>query len=144
MHILIAVDETERSVDAIRTAHRLFGDAVDYTVASIGEPSHYLLTADPLGGFAYDLHTIGANDANQAVEVAELAATIAGLDTADVIGDVGVPGPHLCELAERLAVDVIVIGNHERGYLSRLIDRPVQPYLIHHAPCPVLIDQCHK
>ena len=34
--VLIAVDETDSSVHAVETAHRLFGDSADYLVLNVG------------------------------------------------------------------------------------------------------------
>ena len=34
--VLIAVDETDSSVHAVETAHRLFGDSAEYLVLNVG------------------------------------------------------------------------------------------------------------
>lgn len=141
MHIMIAVDDTEQSIGTILTARRLFGDNAHYTVASVGEPSAHLVAYDPAGVTAFDVQTVEVDDATRAAARAAEAARQAGLDTADITFDVGSPGPQLCALAERLGVDVIVIGHHDRGWLSRLLEPSTHTHLIKHAPCPVLIDR---
>ena len=141
MHIMIAVDDTERSIDTINTARRLFGDDTDYTIASIGEPSTHLAAYDPVGLTVFDVHTLEVDEATRAAARATQAAQAAGLDTANIATDIGAPGPQLCALADRLAVDVIVVGHHDRGWLSRLLDPSTHTYLTKHAPCPVLIDR---
>lgn len=141
MNILVAVDDTEQSIDTINTARRLFGDDTSYTVASIGEPSAHLAAYDPIGLTVFDIETLDVTAATRAAARAAEAARAAGLDTATVTADVGSPGPQLCELARQLDVDVIVIGHHDRGWLSRLLEPSTHGYLIKHAPCPVLIDR---
>ena len=138
MRILIAVDETPESIEAIRTAHRLFGDQPTYTVATIGEPSRHLTTLDPMGAMTYDITTLATPEPPNPETVARTAAETAGID-AEVVADTGSPGPRLCTLATELEVDVLVVGNHDRGFLSRLLDPSVQHYATNHAPCPVLI-----
>ena len=141
MHVMIAVDDTEHSIGTIHTARRLFGDDADYTVASIGHPSPHLAAYDPVGLTAFDVHTLEIDEAARAAALASEAARHAGLDTANIATEIGAPGPQLCELAERLDVDVIVVGHHDRGWLSRLLEPSTHTYLTRHAPCPVLIDR---
>ncbi|MGB3733754.1 MAG: universal stress protein [Ilumatobacter sp.] len=141
MHIMIAVDDTETSIDTIHTARRLFGDDADYTVASIGEPSAYLAAYDPVGVTVFDVETLDVDQATLAAARAGEAAHRAGLDAANIASEVGAPGRQLCELARRLGVDVIVVGYHDRGWLSRLLDPSTHTHLTRHAPCPVLIDR---
>lgn len=141
MHIMIAVDDTEHSIGTINTARRLFGDDADYTIASIGEPSTYLAAYDPGGLTVFDIETLHVDETTRAATVATEAAHAAGLESANIATDVGAPGPQLCALAERLAVDAIVVGYHDRGWLSRLLDPSTHTHLTRHAPCPVLIDR---
>lgn len=138
MKVMIAVDETEESIEAIRCAHALFGSDATYVVASIGEPSIHLTHMDPLGGLFYDVHTVDApQPAPEAV--ARRATASAGVDDT-VVTDVGPAHIRLCELAGHLAADVLVVGNHERGLLGRLFSAPsVRSYAVDHAPCPVLV-----
>lgn len=141
MHIMIAVDDTERSIDTIHTARRLFGDDADYTVASIGEPSTHLMAYDPVGVTVFNVHTLEVEEQTRATALAAEAARLAELDKANVRADIGAPGPKLCELAKQLAADVIVVGYHDRGWLSRLLEPSTHAYLTRHSPCPVLIDR---
>ena len=143
MNVLIAVDETAESLHAVTVARHLFGDDASYTVVSIGAPSRHVVALDPIGGTTYDVDTIAAPDPAEPVRVAEHAANVGGLAAADIAGEIGQPGPQLCQLALDRSADVIVVGSHERGFLSRLLDPPVQTYLLHHAPCPVLVARRH-
>jgi len=52
---------------------------------------------------------------------------------------VGHAGKDLCRIATEHAVDVVVIGSHEKSAWDRLLDPSVGRYLIDHAPCPVVV-----
>ncbi len=45
--VLIAVDETDSSVHAVETAHRLFGDSADYLVLNVGGGTYVPITDLP-------------------------------------------------------------------------------------------------
>lgn len=51
----------------------------------------------------------------------------------------GEPGDSIVEAAEAEAVDVILVGAHNRGTIGRLLMGSVSDYVARHAPCPVLI-----
>lgn len=51
----------------------------------------------------------------------------------------GEPGESIVEAAVAEAVDVILVGAHNRGTLGRLLMGSVSDYVARHAPCPVLI-----
>lgn len=139
MRVLIAVDETPESLYAARCAHRLFGDQATYLIASIGEPSSHLLAIDPFGAVALDVHTITQPSKEHCAYTATRVAEQAGLLEAEIVTQIGRAGPALCDLASELNADALVVGDHDRGFLSRLIDPSVKRYVIDHAPCPVVV-----
>jgi nucleotide-binding universal stress UspA family protein len=49
------------------------------------------------------------------------------------------PGSTICELATTWKADTIVVGSHGRKGLSELIVGSVSNYVMHHAPCSVLV-----
>jgi nucleotide-binding universal stress UspA family protein len=51
----------------------------------------------------------------------------------------GVPGAALCELADAVGADAIVIGSRGRGGLTRALLGSVSDHVVRHAPCPVVI-----
>ena len=67
----------------------------------------------------------------------------AGLDTATTEVIEGAPGPAICETAEALGADVIVMGTRGRSGLRRAVLGSVSDHVIRHAPCPVLITNTH-
>jgi nucleotide-binding universal stress UspA family protein len=52
---------------------------------------------------------------------------------------VGDPVGAICASAREHGVDVIVIGSHDRGWFSRVLDPPLRDRLVREAPCPVLV-----
>ncbi|WP_035985277.1 universal stress protein [Leptolyngbya sp. KIOST-1] len=51
----------------------------------------------------------------------------------------GSPGRAICTLAGTWGADLIVVGSHGRKGLSELFLGSVSNYVIHHAPCSVLV-----
>ena len=68
------------------------------------------------------------------------AATAAGVTTefAQVSGS---PGRTICNFARTWSADIIVMGRRGRSGFSELILGSVSNYVLHHAPCSVLIVQ---
>ncbi len=68
-------------------------------------------------------------------------------ETAAVLGDVpvlerfeaGDAGAMICFVAEDVDADVVVIGSHGKGAFKRMLLGSVSHYVIHNAPCPVLV-----
>lgn len=167
-HVLIAVDDTESSVVAAKTAHRLFGDAADYTVISVAETAPVYWGNDPLGaGMVYPLtipaagaaggmplalgghETAGAqrhpsDDVEPTqIDIAEQTAqdvvAQAGLHEARPVGDLGDPAETIVSAAEEYGADVIVVGSHEHGWLGRLFSSSVSEQVVRKADTPVLV-----
>ncbi|MGF1536868.1 MAG: universal stress protein [Elainellaceae cyanobacterium] len=65
-------------------------------------------------------------------------AQAAGIET-EVTQDAGNPGPAICRLADRWGADLIIVGSHGRTGLSEMLLGSVSNYVVHHAPCSVLI-----
>jgi nucleotide-binding universal stress UspA family protein len=65
----------------------------------------------------------------------------------------GEPGPLICQVAQQQQVDIVLLGsntlkhavstNHRRQLLRNVRLSPTADYVIHHAPCPVLLCRTH-
>lgn len=49
------------------------------------------------------------------------------------------PGLAICDLAKTWKADLIVVGSHQRKGFSEMILGSVSNYVLHHAPCSVLV-----
>ncbi|MEN8447160.1 MAG: universal stress protein [Cyanobacteria bacterium J06555_13] len=53
--------------------------------------------------------------------------------------DVGSPGSSICEMATRWEAELILVGSRGRKGLSELFLGSVSNYVMHHAPCSVMV-----
>jgi len=67
-------------------------------------------------------------------------ATAAGVNT-EFTQTSGSPGRTICDLAQTWGADSLVIGRRGRSGLSELLLGSVSNYVLHHAPCSVLVVQ---
>ena len=140
MRVLIAVDDSPESRQAVALASRWFGDDAEYGIISVGEQSPMFVGGYGTGAMAT------VTDLERQLDAARSAAEHAASGAAEVLDgvvqtevEVGHPGTVICEYAAEHASDVIVIGSHERSFWERIIDPSVGKHLIDHAPCPVLV-----
>ncbi|KAL3591108.1 hypothetical protein D5086_009748 [Populus alba] len=68
--------------------------------------------------------------------VTEKAKTMCKEQVQDSMGD---PRDVICEVAEKLQVDVVVMGSHGRGLIKRAFLGSVSNHCVHNIMCPVLI-----
>jgi nucleotide-binding universal stress UspA family protein len=60
---------------------------------------------------------------------------------ADFMEHLGNPASDICAIAQRWSADVIVIGRRGLTRLGELFQGSVSSYVLHHAPCSVLVVQ---
>jgi nucleotide-binding universal stress UspA family protein len=154
--VLIAVDDTVESVEAAALAHRLFGAGAEYLAINVFEraPASRLpdsTSTTPMAWGAVWPYSPGAVEPTAGSEVPELtevdvaereardAVERAGLGEARLIGDVGDPARAILEAAHEYGVDVVVVGSHERSWLSRLFSKSVSAEVVKRADVPVLL-----
>jgi nucleotide-binding universal stress UspA family protein len=53
--------------------------------------------------------------------------------------ETGEPAAAICAAARDLGVDLIVVGSHGKGFVSRVLLGSVSEHVVRHAPCPVLV-----
>lgn len=149
--VLIAVDGTTRDQSVIRQTLDVLGDDHRYVLvnvsdepAMIGAMSLSYASASALAFPALSSFADGMGlDADAAEDIAEHAASVAGLSGAELVGEVGDPATVLIEIATDRDATVIAIGASERGWFSRLFDPSVEAAVVERAPCPVLVIHAH-
>ena len=160
--VLIAVDDSEQSVNAARVAYNLFGENATYTVVNVTDQSMMMWGGDSLmWGVGYPVlmapaglvaavptPTAGAGAApaetagapiEAAMKVALDVATEADLPNPQVVGEVGDPAQAILEAALHHQADVIVVGSHDRSWLTRLFMPSVTGSVVRDADIPVLV-----
>jgi nucleotide-binding universal stress UspA family protein len=154
--VLIAVDDTAESVEAAALARRLFGADAEYLAINVFEhaPTPSLPGSTPTAPMAWGAvwpYTPGRVEPAADSDVPELSeldvaerearGTVerAGLEEAKLIGDVGDPARAILEAAHEYGVDVIVVGSHDRSWLSRLFSKSVSATVAKRADVPVLL-----
>jgi nucleotide-binding universal stress UspA family protein len=167
--VLVAVDDSEASIHAARTAHHLFGDRAEYLAINVADPNMgaggAVASWGPIWGVGYPtpwgavfpyeggaaqgapVGTPGGQPAGSdeitpvdaASGQAHQAAERAGLPRAEALGDAGDPVSAILDAANQHHVDVIVVGHRERGWLDRLFSSSVSGDVTKRAEVPVLV-----
>jgi nucleotide-binding universal stress UspA family protein len=157
-HVLIAVDDSDTSLRAATTAHRLFGDDASYTVLNVATTTPVIWGDDALasgmvyplalpraGGIPFTVQTPGhpeqaaINLIDEAEQRADDIAHEAGIPAARPVGDSGDPAAAILAAAHDHGADVIVVGTHDRNWFSRLFGRSVAEAVVRGSDIPVLI-----
>ncbi|MEO6651850.1 MAG: universal stress protein [Ilumatobacteraceae bacterium] len=140
MDVLIAVDDSTESREAVTAAYGFFGSNASYSLISVGErPTLFI------GGYGAAAMPTAAdiemqlNAARRTAEHAVSSAETSLPDRAQIDVEVGDPARTICDFAAEQGSDIIVIGSHDRHFWERIFDPSVSRYLIDHAPCPVLV-----
>jgi nucleotide-binding universal stress UspA family protein len=142
MHVLIATDGSGLSISAARTGCELLASAETVALLSVmteGDPG------DDAGGIEGAVLSPAEQQAAWDTQLAdareELAATARVVTNAEVeqLVEVGDAADAICRVADRLRVDVIVVGSHGRTGIGRLLLGSVSEHVVRHAPCPVLV-----
>ncbi|MEO7555182.1 MAG: universal stress protein [Acidimicrobiales bacterium] len=140
MRILVALDASPTSLHAARTAARFFAAAdTEVVVINVAQvPAAWIYPAG-FGAVAplqpLDWETLTGLSTSEVAGLAEQA----GLDHPEVLAGVGDPASRICAAAEDHDVDVIVVGSHDRGLLSRLLDPSVATGVVRGTHRPVLV-----
>lgn len=144
MHALIATDGSEVSVDAARKAVALLRPT-RVTLLSIADTS----IADDSGAGGFEGNLLSPAESQRAREAIlaegddEVATTLQaiGLDPSIVEHRVveGSAGPMICQVAEDLSPDVVVVGSHGRGFFKRVVIGSVSEHVARHCSAPVLV-----
>ncbi len=143
MRVLLALDDSDASLEAARVARNLFGPEPDYLALQVGRIVPPGMVADPTGLYVlppeyWDRATVRPDpyEAQQRVEAA-------GVSDVEVVTDAGDPVRRICAVAEEHGVDVIVVGAHDKGFWRRLVDPSVSEGVLHHTHRPVLVVHEH-
>jgi nucleotide-binding universal stress UspA family protein len=155
--VLVAVDDSEGSVRAAETAHRLFGDDAEYLAVNVtnvvdvatipwygaGWGAPYAAPYGAVWAYRTDVIVDPGGAAADGEDVAEAnareVADQSGLPDAVAVGEEGDPATAIVRAAEEHDVDVIVVGAEDRSWLDRLVRPSVSKEIVKLAHRPVLV-----
>lgn len=133
--VLVAVDFTERSRDALEAGRELaalYGAPVELV--------HVVVDAGPYPGFAPDILSLTDYDPARGAEVAERLLQFAGPGPAPaaVHTALGSPSRLVPELAAERGARAVVVGTHGRTGVARALIGSVAGAALRRSSCPVL------
>lgn len=149
--VLIAVDAAATSVRLVRTAHRLFGEGARYFVMNVGRDPNTDMNwayASPIVGAAVWYPATWTDEAvtaavSEGIEHAEHRASEVASQVTEIeatpLGVVGDPAEAIIKAAHDHGAEVVVVGAHDRGWFSRLLERSVEREVLRVADFAVLV-----
>jgi nucleotide-binding universal stress UspA family protein len=134
--ILVAVDGSELATAAVRLAAELAaGLGGELAIVAVYDPKVVMSVEG--GPSALDLVAIHRDDARRSLDEAAKEAT-ACPPVATFVRD-GSPGREILAAADEWSADLVVLGTHGRGGLTRLLLGSTADSVVRHAGCPVLV-----
>lgn len=149
--VLIAVDGTSSDRLVVNQTHNVFGDDAEYVLINVRrDPMMIAATTIGVGMSAMvpagDLRMAYGDDedslqseADVATATARDAATEANLAGATAVGEIGLEPDAILHAADEFSVDVIAVGDHDRGFFSKLMSPSVSEAVTERAHVPVLV-----
>jgi len=151
--ILVAVDQSTASQQAFETALKLakaLGAHLTLVhVLDVFDPVSPERPTIPVNSYGMGLDdTLRKNYDRQWTEFVDHYASLLKQKqenaeaigvTADYVHPYGLPGPTICKVAETTQSDLIIVGSHGRSGLKELILGSVSNYIMHHAPCSIMV-----
>ncbi|MCD7473126.1 hypothetical protein HAX54_014752 [Datura stramonium] len=145
--VMVAIDESECSLYALEWALQnlnqslLNAEVVLFTAQPIADYSY--IYASSFGVTSPELMAnVQENQrkvANALLKKAKDVCTQHAID-AETVTQVGDPKATICEAAEKLHVNLLVVGSNNKGALQRAFLGSVSNYCVHNAKCPVLVE----
>jgi len=146
VHVLLPTDGSDIALEAATRGLAVLGDPTKVTLLSVVGDLVADTGAGGIEGPVYspeqeeELRRSEEENASRAladlrkvVEAAKPKTTIAH------VVETGDPAATICLVAGNLDVDVVVVGSHGKGFLSRVLLGSVSEHVTRHAPCPVLV-----
>ncbi|QDU48834.1 universal stress protein [Gimesia panareensis] len=131
--ILVPVDFSEASLEAIKKAIEIAEDPSSVTVVHVMIPLDLVSPGVLFGGLTDEKRT---DHVNKLVKEEFAKHQIEGVTFETLIGD---PGIKIADYAKEKEIELIVIPSHGYTGLTRLALGSVAERVLRHAPCPTLV-----
>ncbi|MGQ9864756.1 MAG: universal stress protein [Pseudanabaenaceae cyanobacterium] len=144
MKIMVAVDGSQAAARAVAQAIALGGEVVLVTVLEAPGayfPNILLPTGDWVtvpGPPDRDMEKLLTEAAENLLARYQKECAEAGIAARTCVVR-GSPRETLCQVAAQENPDILAIGSRGLGSVERLMLGSVSDYVVHHAPCPVLV-----
>ncbi|QDT25897.1 Stress response protein NhaX [Gimesia panareensis] len=131
--ILVPVDFSEASLEAIKKAIEIAEDPSSVTVVHVMIPLDLVSPGVLFGGLTDEKRT---DHVNKLAKEEFTKHQIEGVTFETLIGD---PGIKIADYAKEKEIELIVIPSHGYTGLTRLALGSVAERVLRHAPCPTLV-----
>ena len=146
MKILIATDGSDFSRKAVEKCCEILGKGSGAEIRIISLVEHVTpMAAEPFAVSADYYRAIEENLRKQSAkavsEAEEIIREKLGDENFTVGGEVftGNVKRIIIDEAENFKADLIVVGSHGKGFFNRMMIGSVSDFVVHHAPCSVLV-----
>jgi nucleotide-binding universal stress UspA family protein len=141
--LVCAVDGSPLALHAIRRALDLVGPPATIVLLHSEPLPAAMAGAGGIEGPVYtpgEIETLRDEEQHDSHSIVDEAAGVipAGYDVRRRI-EQGDPGATICDVAAELHADMVVLGNHGRNALARLVLGSTSTYVVHHCTAPVLV-----
>ncbi|KAG6764204.1 hypothetical protein POTOM_031663 [Populus tomentosa] len=144
--VMVAIDESENS-------HYTLKWTLDKLRETIADSDVIIFTAQPNSDLGYVYaSSLGAAPVDLITSIQENHKKVASLlldkakdicakygIVAETVTEIGDPKYAICEAVEKLNIQLLVLGSHNRGPVQRAFLGSVSNYCVHNAKCPVLV-----
>jgi nucleotide-binding universal stress UspA family protein len=144
-HVLLVLDGSQSTPQAITLTRQLIPAGIEQvTLLSIQPPltTQYLFgpfaTPAPSWQLIQSLEDVQKEQSQQMLTQATTALQGEALQITS-LSEIAEPGVTICQIAQQQQVNLVIIGSDRRVGLGQVRLGVTGSYLIHHAPCPVLL-----
>jgi nucleotide-binding universal stress UspA family protein len=144
-HVLLVLDGSQSTPQAIALTRQLIPAGIEQvTLLSIQPPltTQYLFgpfaTPAPSWQLIQSLEEVQKEQSQQMLAQASTALQGEALQITS-LSEIAEPGVTICQIAQQQQVNLVIIGSDRRVGLGQVRLGVTGSYLIHHAPCPVLL-----
>ncbi|KAJ7943144.1 Universal stress protein A-like protein [Quillaja saponaria] len=144
--VMVAIDESECSHHALKWALENLGD-------TISKSKLIIFSVEPIADLRYvyaSSYGAASPALTRSIQENQKKATLALLEkakdicakhgiVAETVTETGNPKEVICEAAENLKIQLLVLGSHSRGAIKRAFLGSVSNYCVHNSKCPVLV-----
>jgi nucleotide-binding universal stress UspA family protein len=141
--VLLAADGSDLALQAVTAGVALLQSTARLVVVTVVEPVDVtLVTGSGMAAGVMSAQEFDALDGQLEAAgraVVEHVSAALGIEGIESLVRRGQPGPALCDLAEELSAQAIVMGSRGRGGLRRALLGSVSDHVVRNAPCTVII-----